>query len=393
MRRKNKPFFYFLCISMLTNLSMNLAHPVTPTFIKELNLGNYMFGVAFAAMSTGQFLLSPLVGKLTKSIGERKEMTIGLALYALGQFFFMSSKTEVMIVIARLFCGASVSFYVVSALTYILRISDEKEQGKNLTLYTTVQTVFATFGYLLGGVIGDFSIYYSFYLQIFFLLLAAVLTYFLSVDCKEEQSHTDITLKDINPFKIFFEGKEFITLLLGILFVVTFVASLASTAYDQTFNYYIKDVFNFKPSYNGYIKAATGIACFAVNMTIAIYIQQKRDLAKSLVVIFLTCFVLLFAFVKVENIWAVLVIATVYYATNSIYLPVLQNLSAKCCTKENSGLVMGYSTAMRSLGMILGALIAGFIYDINPTLPFIMASLVFLLSALGSLLYVKKRKK
>ncbi len=390
MKRKEKAFFYFLCISMLTNLSMNLAHPVTPTFIKELNLGNYMFGVAFAAMSTGQFLLSPLVGKLTKSIGERKEMTMGLALYALGQFFFMMSKTEVMIVIARLFCGASVSFYVVSALTYILRISDEKDQGKNLTLYTTVQTVFATFGYLLGGVIGDFSIYYSFYLQIFFLLVASVLTYFLSVDC-EKKEHVEITLKDVNPFKIFFEGKEFITLLLGILFVVTFVASLASTAYDQTFNYYIKDIFNFKPSYNGYIKAATGIACFAVNMTIAIYIQQKKDLAKSLVVIFLTCFVLLFAFVKVDNIWAVLVIATIYYATNSIYLPVLQNLSAMSCTKENSGLVMGYSTAMRSLGMIFGALIAGFIYDIEPTLPFIMASVIFLLSALGSFLYVKKR--
>lgn len=302
----------------------------------------------------------------------------------------MMSKTEVMIVIARLFCGASVSFYVVSALTYILRISDEKDQGKNLTLYTTVQTVFATFGYLLGGVIGDFSIYYSFYLQIFFLLVASVLTYFLSVDC-EKQEHVEITLKDVNPFKIFFEGKEFITLLLGILFVVTFVASLASTAYDQTFNYYIKDIFNFKPSYNGYIKAATGIACFAVNMTIAIYIQQKKDLAKSLVVIFLTCFVLLFAFVKVDNIWAVLVIATIYYATNSIYLPVLQNLSAMSCTKENSGLVMGYSTAMRSLGMIFGALIAGFIYDIEPTLPFIMASVIFLLSALGSFLYVKKR--
>ncbi len=390
MKGKKNPFFYFLCISMLTNISMNLAHPVTPTFIKELNLGNYMFGVAFAAMSTGQFLFSPLVGKLTRRIGERKEMTIGLALYALGQFFFMMSKTEWMIVVARIFCGATVSFYVVSALTYIIRISDEKTQGKNLTLYTTVQTVFATFGYLLGGVIGDFNIFYSFYLQIFFLLLAAVLTYFLTID-REEYVNEKLTLKDVNPFGIFFEGKEFITLVLGILFVVTFVASLASTAYDQTFNYYIKDIFNFKPSYNGYIKAATGIACFIVNMTVAIYIQQKRDLGKSLVVIFLTCFVLLFAFVKVENIAAVLVIATAYYAVNSIYLPVLQNLSAQNCTKENSGLVMGFSTAMRSLGMILGALIAGFIYDINPTLPFIMASIVFFISALGSFLYVKKR--
>ena len=390
MLKKDKSLQIFLLISMLINISMNLAHPVTPTFIKNLNLGNYMFGVAFAAMATGQFIFSPLVGKLTKSIGERKEMTAGLLLYALGQLMFMLSKTEVMITVARLFGGASISLYTVSALTYIIRISSEHTQGKNLTISTMIQTVFATFGYLIGGVIGDKSIYYAFYLQLFCLVCAALLTYILSIDSKEMKKEK-IIFKEINPFQFLFNGKGYLTSALVILLVVTFVASIASTAYDQTFNYYIKDIFNFKPSHNGYIKAATGIACLIVNMTIAIKIQQHYDLGKSLIVIFSICFMLLAAFVKIENIGAVLVIAVIYFAVNSIYLPIIQNLSVQNCSKESRGIVVGYSNSMKSLGMIFGGLIAGFVYGLNPTYPFILAAVIFLLSAVGSFIYVKKR--
>ena len=388
---KKKLLARFLIITMLANISTNLAHPITPTFIKSLNLGNYMFGVAFASLAIGQFLFSPLVGKLTDSIGERKEMTLGMALYALGQFFFMISKTEWMIVLARLFSGVSISFYMVGALTYVIRLSDSETQGKNLTIYTTIQTVFSTFGYLLGGLLGDTSIYYSFILQIILLLLVALLTYLFTIE-REEYVEEKISFSDVNPFRFISNGKDILTTVLVILFVITFAGSLASTAYDQTFNYYIKDVFNFKPSYNGYIKAITGIASFIVNMTIAIHIQQKRDCGKSLVIIFGLCALLLFTFVKVENIWVVLIIAVSYYAVNSIYLPVLQNLSAKCCTTENSGKVMGYSNAMKSLGMIFGALVAGFIYDVNPTFPFILASITFLIATLLTVLYVKKKQ-
>ena len=253
-----------------------------------------------------------------------------------------------------------------------------------------IQTVFATFGYLIGGVIGDKSIYYAFYLQLFCLACAALLTYVLSIDSKKMKKEK-IIFKEINPFQFLFNGKGYLTSALVILLVVTFVASLASTAYDQTFNYYVKDIFNFKPSHNGYIKAATGIACFIVNMTIAIKIQQHYDLGKSLIVIFSICFMLLAAFVKIENISAVLVIAVIYFAVNSIYLPIIQNLSVQNCSKESRGIVVGYSNSMKSLGMIFGGLIAGFVYGLNPTYPFILAAVIFLLSAVGSFIYVKKR--
>lgn len=43
---KNKLLMFFI-INGLFNLAANYAHPITPTVIKNLQLGDYMFGVAF----------------------------------------------------------------------------------------------------------------------------------------------------------------------------------------------------------------------------------------------------------------------------------------------------------------------------------------------------------
>ena len=39
---------------------------------------------------------------------------------------------------------------------------------------------------------------------------------------------------------------------------------------------------------------------------------------------------------------------------------------------------------MKSLGMVVGALVAGFIYEASPQAPFVMASAAFLVAAVAS---------
>ena len=49
-------FAAFFAAMTLFNLAANFAHPVTPTVIKNLNLHDYMFGLALAAMLFTNFL-------------------------------------------------------------------------------------------------------------------------------------------------------------------------------------------------------------------------------------------------------------------------------------------------------------------------------------------------
>ena len=52
---------YYIVVA-IESLAANLAHPITPTLIHNLNLPDYMFGLMFAGMSVTNFLFSPFWG-------------------------------------------------------------------------------------------------------------------------------------------------------------------------------------------------------------------------------------------------------------------------------------------------------------------------------------------
>lgn len=389
---KNKYLMIFMILSIIQNIANSLVHPVTPTLIKNLELGSYIFGVAYACMAFGQFILSPFWGKTIDIIGERKQMSIGVILYAIGQLIFMFATTESAIIIGRLIGGAGIGGVTVASLTYVVKESTVEERGKNLTYYTTITSVCATFGYLIGGVVGDYGITLPFYIQVITLFGLGILYPFL-IRKRNDLSDTPIrtVIKDSNPFKTIIWKKGEFTKPLLILFMLAFVASLATTAYDQSFNYYLKDIFDFKPSYNGYIKAVVGIASLIANLTIAIKIQKSKYITDSLMVIFGISALSLFILSIASSLSVFLLANLVFFTVNSIYLPLVQNLCSDNGTKDNQGTIMGYSNSMKALGMIIGALIAGFIYTMDPKYPFYFAVIVFIL-ALGLTWEYKKNK-
>ena len=96
----------FLTLMFFQTMASNMAHPVTPAFLQSLGMPNYMFGVAFAAMSLTNFLLCPFWGSVGDSIGRVKTIGITTFGYALGQVFFLFSSNIPMLIFARMFAGA-----------------------------------------------------------------------------------------------------------------------------------------------------------------------------------------------------------------------------------------------------------------------------------------------
>lgn len=80
----------------------------------------------------------------------------------------------------------------------------------------------------------------------------------------------------------------------------------------------------------------------------------------------------------------------IFFALNSIIIPLTQDLVASRSNNKNSSIVMGFYNAIKSLGGIIGALMAGFFYVFNPRLPFIFGLISFILATLLSFYYYKK---
>ena len=340
-------FFLFFFVMVLFNLAANFAHPVTPTVIQDLNLHDYMFGLALAAMMLTNFLLSPFWGKINEYISSRMSLLICCMGYGVAQIWFAYATTELQIVLARMFAGLFTGGIFVSFLTYIVNTAAPEDQGKYLTINATIKSVASAFGYMIGGFLGEFSVKLAFLAQAALLIAVAVGFYLICLpDGKTslKQVPKKQLMKEANPFQAFADSRKFMSVAFAMLFAVNILINFGNTAFDQAFNYYLKDVLGLTSSYNGIIKAAVGLVSFVANTTLCIWIITKTKIRRSMAVIIAVCTVSALGTALVPNIGIFIALGVIVYAGYSVSVPVLQSMITVQSRPEQKNLVMGFST-------------------------------------------------
>ena len=388
-----KRMILFYCANALLYLASGFAHPVTPTLFQDLHLQNYMFGYALAAMMATYFLFSPFWGELNNFISSRVILLICCFGYSVGQIFFLRARTEMQFIWARVFAGAFLCGIFVVIMNYIVHTSpDETQRSVRLTTNATLQSVSSAFGFFVGGMIGSIKTEYAIIAQITLLALCGV---FFFLVC-ENDAKTPIkelkfssVVKKANPFAAFMSSGQFLTPLLAVLFVVCALHNLGSTGFDQTFNYYIKDQFQFSSAYNGALKAAMGLITLIANSTICVYFIKKTNVKKSAFGMLALCSATMLWILFINQITLFLGVNVFFFAFASVCHPLLQSIVASNAKGGNSNLVMGFYNAVRGLGGVFGAAASGGLYMFNPKYPFVCCLIAFLLAAALAFLYYR----
>ena len=370
----------FFTVMFVFNMAANFAHPVTPSIIQTLGLSDYMFGLALASQMFVNFLFSPFWGRLNDYISSRRTLLICGLGYALGQVFFALSRSELQFVLARMFAGAFVGGAYVSFLTYVVNVSDERGAGRGMAITATVQSVSSSFGYFIGGMLGEINVFLSVWVQAATLGSCAFAFFLLMADdTRESLASLDARslARQCNPFSAFLACRRFMTRMLAVLFVMYGLSNLGYIAFDQCFNYYIRDQFGLSSGYNGVIKAVLGVISLVANSTICMWILRKKDTARYMVGVMLICAVSMAGVILLESLVPFIIANVLFLAFYFISTPLFQSMVAELGRGGDSNLVMGMTNAVKSLGNIFGALFAGFIYEINARLPFVFGFIAF----------------
>ena len=91
--------------------------------------------------------------------------------------------------------------------------------------------------------------------------------------------------------------------------------------------------------------------------------------------------------------WSFLGVSVVLFAVYSVSIPLTQDMVAESAGKGDRGLIMGFYQAIRAVGGMVGSLMAGLLYDIDPLVPFVFAAAGFGLSVIVEMQYCKTTKK
>ncbi|PKK86721.1 MAG: MFS transporter, partial [Tenericutes bacterium HGW-Tenericutes-8] len=108
-----------LAFGLLVGLGMNLAHPITPAHLRTIEVDSSMFGLIFASMNLGQFVMAPVWGNLGDAKNRKTVMIIGLVGYGISQALFGFVTDIYLIILVRFFGGVFASALIANALAHI----------------------------------------------------------------------------------------------------------------------------------------------------------------------------------------------------------------------------------------------------------------------------------
>lgn len=363
----------------------NLHHPVTPSYFTGLNLPDHIFGTSYAAMVFAMFLTSPIWGSIGDK-GKRKwTLVISAFFYGIVQISFSLTTSVWSILAFRVLAGVGAGGFQVSLMSGLVDISEKEERKVIMANYAAILSVCSAIGFLIGGMLGYFTPQTVFIIQgVCMILISLGMKLFLKETNPQQIEDTRkikfiwSTVRDVK------RSEGVFNLWIIVFLFVTFFVGVAYSGNNNAFNYYLKAELGMLPIVNGIWKAITGIVGLIANLSINVWIINKTDIKKSMV--FILFFNGIFAYLLFLNDSTVpfFLYSFLFFTLYTILLPILQGFAVEGEMKD-VGFMAGMFNAIKSLGEMIGAIVAGFSYNLSSKTPFLIAAISLTIAFLLSL--------
>ncbi|MFA6693108.1 MAG: MFS transporter [Acholeplasmataceae bacterium] len=393
-----KPLIIVLVLAALEGLIHNIGHPVTPAFVTSLGIPDKMFGVFFASMSLGLMIGGPIFGTLGDKYKKNKLIFWGLIVYSIGQAAFGLVGNMYFMTFFRVVSGLGVAGILTLFVSHVIEISQKDKRAKNLALLAATITLFASVGYKLGGFLNGNPFFISLlrtdiYSNIFVIqgVLNVGFAFLVLIFLKEPvkvKSHKNHTAW----FSSFRKLKELDSSFLIFLFAIAFI-SIGATNLSKYIDVYFNEL-GYSPNELGSFVLVTGIFSVLSSLFLVPFlIKYKRELKVMIMIQIVSSIIVFIAFRQSQFLIAMYTIYMIYIILRAVYLPYEQNFISEYAEEGSIGTIMGVRQSFLAIGMILGPVIAGYLYEVNPLYVFDLSALMFLIGFILFLIVYWKMKK
>ena len=387
---KQKSLRKFLFFNFLIMAVFNFAHPVTPRLINELELPSYMFGLFFALMSIGSYIFSPIWGSLSDYKGRKRFLMIGVLGYGTAQLGFGLSQSAALISAFRVLGGVLSVSYIAVVMACISDLSSPESRAKSLAYLAATTAMGSAVGSNIGGWLGATNYKYSFIVQFAACIAITVALFFLTNETLEKKKEGKAVLA-LNHLKLKKSSLDFKSMLGALILTVAFM-NITTTSYNSTIGYFVESDLKLPTQLNGLILSIVPICAVLVNFLVNPRLAAKYDELKTLIVVIALTGGSLFIWAYSSNLIVMGIFLVIFFIVMPLAQPIYQSMISKHA-KDNAGEIMGIQNSARSVGMVIGSLMAGFLYDFGSKLPFLVGSVMALIACLILILQYRREKK
>ncbi|PZE21236.1 MFS transporter [Paenibacillus xerothermodurans] len=376
---RNTPLVMLMINMFIAMLGFGLIIPTLPDFLKEFNAGGGVAGYLVAAFGLTQFIFSPIAGEWSDKYGRKVMIVAGLALFTLGNLIFALADSIWLLYVSRLVGGVGAAAMIPSMMAYVADITTEEKRGKGMGLLGAAMSLGFVVGPGIGGFLSEFGLRVPFYISAAVGAVAMIGSLLVLPESRSSEERLAARTSQVKRESIFkqfaksFRAPYFILLLL--IFALTF--GLAN--FEAIFPLFVSEMYGF-----GVRDISILITVGALIGTITQGLLIGKLIAlfgeKTLInATFLLSAVSLILMLLSGNFWYVLVLTSLFFSFTSIMRPAINTLLSKMAGNEQ-GFVAGMNNAYMSVGNIFGPAIAGILFDVNLSFPYLLGAAVLLVS-------------
>ncbi|OWA35966.1 MFS transporter [Saccharibacillus sp. O16] len=374
------PMMVLMLNLFIALLGQGMVIPILPDYLKQFDAAGTAAGYLVAAFGAAQFLFSPIGGQLSDRFGRKKLIIAGLFFTVISDYLFAIGHNLPLLYIARFIGGIGLGLMVPSVMAYVADSTTPATRAKGMGYLGAAMNLGMVLGPGLGGLIANFGIRAPYYWAAGLGLLATVMSLLLRETLTPERraaaaAHRSERTSLGRQITDSFRTPYFSYLLLAL--VMTF----GLVNYETVYSLFVEQKYAFDAGRISIIitlGAIIGVICQIWLLDVMVRrLGEMRLIRLSLIV---TAIALLMMLVKFNLIYLLLVSA-LFFAFNSFLRPTVGTLIANAAG-DRQGYAAGLNTTYTSLGSIIGPLLAGWLFDVQLNLPYILGAFI-LAAALG----------
>ncbi|MBT2647449.1 MFS transporter [Bacillus sp. ISL-34] len=387
MSAEQRKKIIILMINMFIAIgSFGIIIPILPAYLASINQGGTAAGLMIAIFAGAQLIFSPIAGKWTDQYGRRKMIIYGLVGLTLSMFIFYAVNSIWLLYASRIIGGIGAALLIPAIFAYVADITTFDQRAKGNSLVSAAMSLGIVVGPGIGGFLADFGLKFPFLISALVSLSAVVFSIFVlkesetaqvphSMDAKNETMIRKIVLSVKMPY--------FIPL------IITLVMSFGLMAYESVIGLYLDNQFNSSPKDIAVMVTATGIVSVIVQLFVVDRIVQRFG-EVNILNIFISVAAIGFLLSLFASSYLIFfLISLIIFLSTSILRPVLNTLISKMAGNEQ-GFAMGMNNAYMSIGNVLGPTLAGMMYDVHITYPFMLGLILLFITLMITMAWQKR---
>ncbi|MGE7878194.1 MFS transporter [Peribacillus muralis] len=365
--------------------SFGIIIPILPAYLASINQGGTAAGLMIAIFAGAQLIFSPIAGKWTDLYGRRKMIIYGLVGLTLSMFIFYAVNSIWLLYASRIIGGIGAALLIPAIFAYVADITTFDQRANGNSLVSAAMSLGIVVGPGIGGFLADFGLKFPFLISALVSLSAVVFSIFVLKESETAQASVAPESNDSMVRKIALSVKMpyFIPL------IITLVMSFGLMAYESVIGLYLDNQFDSSPKDIAVMVTATGIVSVIVQLFVVDRIVRRFGEVNVLNIFICVAAIGFLLSLFASSYLTFFLISLIIFLSTSILRPVLNTLISKMAGNEQ-GFAMGMNNAYMSIGNVLGPTLAGLMYDIHITYPFMLGLFLLVITLLITMAWNKR---